>query len=303
MIQQPFYSFNTYLREKFGQRVHRISLNAGFNCPNLDGKLSKEGCIYCNNAAFGIYVTTPKPLKIQIEDSIAYYKKKFKVTKFIAYFQAFSNTYAPIEVLKKTYDIIKNFDEIVGLFISTRPDCINEEIMSLISSYQKNYLVWVEYGLQTTHNNVLKTLNRNHTFEDFLIALDLARKFKINVGVHIILGLPFLNYNETVQDAQRLSQLDIQGIKFHILHVLKNTKLEKLYCEGKIKLLTKEEYIKIICDFIERIPKDFVILRLISSADKNYLVAPLWMNDKISIINEITKEFKRRGTFQGYFVG
>ncbi|MCM8832099.1 MAG: TIGR01212 family radical SAM protein, partial [Candidatus Omnitrophica bacterium] len=233
---------------------------------------------------------------------IKFYKKRFKVNKFIAYFQAFTNTYASTSILKKTYDIIKDFNEIVGLSISTRPDCVNEEVIKLISSYQENYLVWIEYGLQTTHDEVLKKINRNHSFSDFLKALDLTRKYNINVGVHIILGLPSLSDNMIMQDAKRLSQLDIQGIKFHLLHVLKNTKLEKLYYGDKIKFLTKNEYIKIICDFIERIPQNFVILRLISSADKNYLIAPTWMNDKISIIDEIKKEFVKRGTFQGYFI-
>jgi len=293
-------SFNTYLRGKFGRRVQKISVDAGFNCPNLDGTLSKNGCIYCNNKAFGVYAGSGKSITEQIASSIEFYKKRMKVDNFIAYFQSFTNTYSDLKRLKENYDAIKKSPEIVGLFISTRPDCIDEEKLQLIVGYKKKYLVWIEYGLQTTHNRLLKVIKRNHTYEDFLNALALTRKYDINVGVHLILGLPSETRHDVIEDARRISSLDIQGVKFHVLHVLRGTKLEKYYQKGKIKLLGKKEYIGMICDFLEIVPPDLVILRLVSDAPSEYLVAPAWINQKVKVIEEINQELRRRGRFQGF---
>ncbi len=298
MQTKYYYSFNQYLRQLFAERVQRISLAAGFSCPNLDGSLSKNGCIYCNNYAFSHSAASKKSIKTQIEEAIEHYQGK-GIKKFIAYFQAFSNTYASLQELEQKYAIIREFPQIVALFISTRPDCIDKDKLKIIAQYQKDYLVWIEYGLQTTHRHLLKVINRNHTYEDFLYALEISRGYNINVGVHIIIGLPHSSYQDILVDAQRLSQLDIQGIKFHLLHVLKGTTLEKMYQSGTIKLLSQEEYIKIICDFLERIPPSFVILRLISSAYPQYLIAPLWMNRRSLVIKQIEEEFRRRNSRQG----
>lgn len=299
-MEKRFYSFNQYLREKFGKRIHRISLDAGFSCPNIDGTLSKQGCIYCNNKAFSIHTRKIIPLREQIVQSISYYKRRMKVTNFIAYFQAFTNTHASIDDLREKYNVIRDFPEIVGLFISTRPDCIDKEKLILISQYQREYLVWIEYGLQTTHNRILTLINRNHTYEDFLKTLELTRSYGINVGVHIILGLPQQSYEEMMIDAKRLASLDIQGIKFHILHVLKDTLLENWYREGRLNLLSKEEFVRIICDFLEIIPPHFVILRLVSTANPAYLIAPKWINQRSEVLHQIEKELEKRGTYQGY---
>ena len=301
-MEEYFYSFNKYLKEKYGERVHRISIDGGFNCPNIDGTLSNQGCIYCNNKGFARYTGRSKTIGEQIEESMRYYHEHMGVNKFIAYFQAYSNTYADIETLQERYEIIRKYSNIVGLFISTRPDCVDEEKLSFIAQYKNDYLVWIEYGLQTTQNRILKQMNRNHTYEDFINAYDLTRKYHINVGVHIILGLPSQQYEEMMQDAERLASLDIQGVKFHVLHVLKDTPLEVLYKEGRIQPLTKDEYVKIICDFLERIPKSFIIMRLVSAALKEYFLAPFWMNKKRMFNEEVNKEFKRRGTKQGSLV-
>lgn len=300
MINERFYSYNRYLKNIFGQRVHRISIDAGLNCPNLDGSISEEGCLYCNNKAFVKYANTNKSIESQIEESIEFYKQRFGVNKFIAYFQAFSSTHDSPQNLKSKYDIIKKYPEIVGLAISTRPDCIDEEKLSLIAQYKKDYLLWLEYGLQTTHDNLLAKINRNHTYEDFLTTLELTRKHEINTGVHVILGLPNATYNDMMVDAKRLTSLGIQGIKFHLLHVLKDSRIENLYNSGKIQLMTQEEYVKTACDFLEKIPPTMVILRLVSTAFEKYLVAPLWINNKSEVIAAINKELIRRGTHQGY---
>lgn len=298
-MKELYYSYNSYLREKFGERVHRISVDAGFSCPNLDGTLSKDGCIYCDNKAFSNFAERNINLIEQIESSISYYTQKLGVKKFILYFQSFTNTYADIKILKDRYDIVKKFPQIIGISISTRPDCVDEEKIRLIASYKKDYLVWVEYGLQTTDNDTLKALNRKHTYEDFLSALELSRKYNIDTGVHLILGLN-QSFERIVNDAKKIASLDIQGIKFHVLHALKNTALGSLYNDGKVSLFTDEEYIKGICDFLERIPKNIVVLRLISNAHPDCLIAPLWINKKSQVIARIKEEFLKRGAYQGY---
>ncbi|UCG35016.1 MAG: TIGR01212 family radical SAM protein [Candidatus Omnitrophota bacterium] len=299
-MKDRFYSFNNYLKKMFGERIHRLSLDAGFSCPNLDATLSSQGCIYCNNRGFSRFAYTNSALESQIEESIEFYNQRYGVKKFIAYFQAFTNTYASLEELSKAYEVIKKYPEIVGLTISTRPDCVDEEKIKLISQYTKDYLVWIEYGLQTTHNHLLENINRNHTYEDFLKAFRLTRNYGINVGVHLILGLPSQNHNQILEDAKELASLDIQGIKFHVFHVLKDTPLEKMYEQKRVNLLDKEEYVKIVCDFLERIPRFFVILRLVSDASDKYLVAPSWINRKQEVIEAIKKELEKRETFQGY---
>lgn len=297
-----FYTFGNYLKSIFGERVQRLSLNAGFTCPNLDGKLDTAGCIYCNNYAFSPFAGSCLSLEEQISASIEFYQKKMKVNKFIAYFQSYSNTYASVEKLEKNYSVIKKFPLIVGLFISTRPDCVDEEKIKLIAAYKSKYLVWIEYGLQTTDNLILKFLNRHHSYEDFLSALELTRRYQINVGVHIILGLGENFYKTALEDAAKLSQLDIQGVKFHLLHILKDTTLEEMYNKSKIKIMDKETYISCLCDFLERIPKNFVVLRLVSSAHPSYLVEPKWLNEtRRDILEDINKELERRGTYQGYY--
>ncbi|UCC95339.1 MAG: TIGR01212 family radical SAM protein [Candidatus Omnitrophota bacterium] len=300
-VKERFYSFNNYLRGIFGTRVHRISLDAGLGCPNIDGTLSDEGCIYCNNKGFAAYARTSKTLEEQIESSMRFYSQHLGAKKFIAYFQAFTNTYAQTPHLKKVYDTVKKFDEIVGVFISTRPDCVDEDKIKLIAEYKKNYLVWIEYGLQTTHDHILNSINRNHTYKDFLAAVELTKRYEIQVGVHLIVGLPSATYQDMMDDALRIAKCGIQGVKFHVLHVLKDTQLEKVYRSGRLRLLTRAEYIKVLCDYLERLPSRCVVLRLISTAFGEYLVAPLWINQKSKIIEEISQELEKRGTHQGYY--
>ena len=195
----------------------------------------------------------------------------------------------------------RKFPQIIGLFISTRPDCVDEEKLKLIAGYSKNYLVWMEYGLQTTQNRVLSLINRNHSYDDFLKAYVLTRKYGINVGVHLIFGLPGWEAQQSADDFKEISKLDIQGVKLHVLHVLRGTPLESEYQKGNLKLLGQAAYVKIVCDFLERIPAGWVILRLVSDAAHDYLIAPDWINHKSAVIEEIRQEFIRRNTFQGYY--
>ncbi len=298
-MEEYYYSFNDYLQEKYGGRVQRLSLNAGFTCPTRDGKIDTEGCIYCNEKGFSPYSDTRLPLKKQIEEAMEYAKKRYKAERFIAYFQNATNTYGPHSKLKKAYDIIKEFPDIVGLYISTRPDCIDKEKLDLIESYSKNYEVWLEYGLQSSHDRTLKFINRRHTFHDFVEAAKMTAKRGIKVGAHVILGLPGETREDMVKTAEKIGSLPVSGIKLHILHVLKGTKLEEYHKEGKINLLPFQEYVNTACDFLEATDPKCVVFRLVSDANPDYLVAPKWINKKSEVINAIKKEFEKRGTKQG----
>ncbi|MFH1394620.1 MAG: TIGR01212 family radical SAM protein [Candidatus Omnitrophota bacterium] len=297
-----YYTFNQYLKKQFGAKVRRISLNAGFSCPNKDGSLSIDGCIFCNEAGFSVFPEKVMPLKGQIEKTITETKKKYGNQKFIAYFQNAAGTNAAVEELKTAYDSIKDYPEIVGLSISTRPDCVNEEKLSLIAEYTDKYEVWVEYGFQTIHNKTLKAINRGHTFEQVLDAVNKTHSLGIKVGVHIILGLPGETLDDMLATARVISQLPVSGVKIHVLHVLKNTKLEEQYHKGDIKLFSQEEYVKTVCSFLECLKEECVILRIVSDAKKEYLIAPEWINNKQNVIKEIEEEFVRRGTRQGFLL-
>jgi len=300
-MKRRFYSFNEYLKEKFGVRVHRISLDAGFGCPNLDGTLSSEGCIFCNNKAFSHFAKSkPVSLEEQIKQSIKYTRKRFGAKKFIAYFQSFSNTYGELEFLKKQYAVIRKFSNIVGIAISTRPDCIDDSKLDLIEKFAKDYAVYIEYGLQTAKDDTLKLLNRNHTFFDFKRAVELtARRDNINIGVHVILGLPKETKADILSTALILSTMPLWGVKFHCLHAVKQTSLEDRYNKGKVKLSSEDEYIDNLVSFLELVPDDWVVLRLVSDADRKLLVGPAWINGKQRILKRIEEEFKKRKTYQG----
>lgn len=298
-MHKPYYSFNQFLQEKIGTRVHKLSLNAGFLCPNLDGTKSTKGCIFCNNKAFSYFAKNEPPaLEEQIERVAQFAKYRFKAKKFIAYFQSFTNTYAEILALEKQYSIIKKFPDIVGLSISTRPDCIDKEKLDLIEGFAKDYMVWLELGLQSIHNKSLNFLNRNHTFQDFLAALDLIKGRNILVAAHIILGIPGESKDDMLFTAKVLSKLPLSGLKFHCLHVVKDTPLQELYAQSDIKLLSRDEYVEILVSFLEYIGPECVILRLISEADREFLIAPLWINQRTKVLGKIEEEFLRRGSHQ-----
>lgn len=294
------YAFSAYLKDKFGTRVQRLSLNAGFTCPNRDGKIGKNGCIYCNDEGYSPFAGKKRlPLKQQIRQSMDYAKKRYKAKKFIAYFQSATNTYAPLEKLRKTYDVIKEFPDIVGLYISTRPDCVDKKILNLIASYRRDYDVWIEYGLQSSHDRTLHFINRGHTFHDFVKAVEMTAEKDIKVGAHVIIGLPGETKEDILKTAEKVARLPVSGIKFHMMHVLKKTKLEEYYRKGKIPLLSFEEYVNNLCDFLEIISPVCVVFRLVSDAKEDFLVAPKWINKKSEVIKAVNDEFKKRNTRQG----
>jgi len=297
-----YYSFNTYLQQRHGVRVHRLSLNAGFGCPNKDGTISGEGCVFCNERAFSRFSDDPPPLEEQITKSMESAGKRYGARKFIAYFQSGSNTYAAPGELKAAYNIIRKFKDIVGLYISTRPDCIDDEKLEMIGSFTEDYEVWVEYGVQTVHEKTLKAVNRGHTFDLAEKAInDTARK-GIKVGAHLIIGLPGEEESDMLATIKVISGLPVSGVKFHVLHVLKDTPLESAFLEGRIKLLDKDGYIDIICKILGHLPKDCVVLRLVSDARSDLLVAPQWVLEKQRVILQIEEKLKELDLFQGKFV-
>ncbi len=294
-----YYSFSSYLRNKFNCRVHRLSLNAGFTCPNRDGTLSSEGCIYCNEKGFSRFAGQALPLEEQIESSIRFAGKRYGAQRFIAYFQNATNTYASVDKLRETYDVIKGFPAIAGLFISTRPDCIDDEKLDLIASYTGDYEVWVEYGLQTVHDRTLTLLNRKHNFAQTVDAINRTAAKNIKAGVHVILGLPGESAADMLETAGAIAALPVSGVKFHVLHVLKDTPLENMFKAGRIKLLDMAEYIDIICRFLEHLRDDQVVLRLVSDARSGFLAAPEWQKDKHKVIRAIEMRLEKLDTFQG----
>ena len=299
-MNKPYNDYNSYLKNKYGCKVYRIGLDAGFSCPNRDGLKGYDGCIYCNeDGSRSSYINPKDSVSEQLAARISYLKEKKAAAKFIAYFQAFTNTYAPTEKLKKVYDQVLPFKEVVGISIGTRPDTIDREKLRLISSYQNKYEVWIEYGLQSSHDRTLKTINRGHDFAAFVDALKMTKEFGIKVCTHIILGLPGETKDDMIATARKVSDLKIDGVKIHLLHVLKGSSLEKLYNDEKVQLLEQNQYAELVCDFMENLSKDIIIQRLTGQGSMANHIAPIWALDKLGTIQKIEEEFKKRGSRQG----
>jgi len=292
--------YNSYLRARYGCKVHKIGLDAGFSCPNRDGTKARGGCLYCNeDGSRSSYADPRVNIRGQLAARIGYLKKR-GAKKFIAYFQAFTNTHAPLERLEAVYAQALGFDDIVGISIGTRPDCVDDARLGLISSYADRYEVWLELGLQSVHNRTLERIARGHTFEDFLAALNLAGKFNIPVCAHIIVGLPGETREETLKTAETLSRLKVGAVKIHLLHVLRGSPLERLYGEGKLGLLTRPEYVELVCDILERLSPEIIIQRLTGQGDRLNHIAPAWALDKTGTIENIKEVLRKRGTRQGF---
>lgn len=292
-----YYKFGTYLEEKFGTKVYKITLDAEFSCPNRDGTISDKGCIFCDEAgSFSCAHSSKLSIKEQVQTAITNLPKRFHAKKFIAYFQAYSNTYAPLQKLKQVYDDAFSDDRVVGISIGTRPDCVDEDKIKLISLY-KNPIV--EFGLQTIHDKTLKLINRGHDYKCFLDAYELCKKYGIEVCAHIILGLPNETYEDMMETARELARLKIDGVKFHVLTVLKNAPLYKMYCEKPFRLLSEDEYCNILCDFLEILPSKTSIQRTAGTGLVSELAAPLWVKNKFETQNKIERFLSERNTYQG----
>ena len=301
MEGRRYRAFGDYLRERFGCRVSKVTISAGFTCPNRDGSRGFEGCVYCNNQGFNPNLRMkPDAIQEQVLKGIDFFARKRKARKFIAYFQPYTNTYGPVEELKKIYDSALVSEDIVGISIGTRPDCVPEEVLDLVESYAEKYMVWLEIGLQSMHQKTLDLVKRGHDLETFIDAVSRTRKRKrILLCTHVIHGLPGETSEEMMQTVRLVAALKLDGIKFHNLHVMKNTPMERMYNEGKIPLLTMEEYVILVADSLELLPAEMIVLRLSGDAPADLLVAPDWCRSKLEIQEKINTELIERGTRQG----
>ena len=299
-MKNRFYDLNTYFRRLYGERVHKISLDAGFTCPNRDGALGTGGCIYCNakgsgtgNFSKGLSITR------QLEESKAPVIRRFKARKFIAYFQSFTNTYAPIGTLKRLYDEALAVKDVVGMAIGTRPDCVTAEVLNLLQGYARDYLIWLEYGLQSAHDATLKAINRGHDVNAFEKAVAATVGRGINISAHIILGLPGETRKQMLATADYVAALPIDGIKLHLLYVVKGTAMEQLYRSGGFQCLAQDEYVDLVCDVLERLPEQMVVQRLTGDPHRHELVAPQWALEKNANVALIRQRLEERDTWQG----
>ncbi len=291
--------FSAYLKNKFGVRVYKITLDAGFSCPNRDGKISTGGCIFCDEGgSFSQAHSNLLSVEDQVQEGIKTLTARFKAEKFMSYFQAFSNTYKPVGELKKIYDSSLCDDKIVGLSIGTRPDCVDDEKLKLISEYKDDYYTWIEYGLQSIHDKTLKRINRGHDYDCFLKAYEKTKEYGINVCVHVIFGL-WETHDEILQTAEELARLKVDGVKIHMLCALENTKLADMYRNGEIDFMSEDEYIQTVCDFLEYLPPDMTIHRLAGNGFSKTLIEPKWLGKKMDCLNKIDRTFLQRNSCQG----
>lgn len=310
--------YSAHLKQKFGVKVYKVTLDAGFSCPNRGGKWEDKyilnpdmclqdengerikGCIFCDDGgSFSQAHSNLLGVEEQLQTGIETLSKRFKAKKFMSYFQAYSNTYKPVEELEKIYISALKHPDIVGISIGTRPDCIDEDKCKLIASFKDDYYTWLEYGLQSIHDKTLKAINRGHDFDCFLKAYDIAKNVGINVCAHVILGLPGETRYDMLKTAQKLAELQVDGVKIHMLCALKGTKLSQMYNEGKISLMSEEDYIQTVCDFLEILPPQTTIHRLAGNGLKKNLIAPHWIGKKLDALNKIDRMLEHKNSYQG----
>ena len=295
-----YHTLNYYFKNKFNEKVFKVSLNAGFTCPNIDGTKGYDGCIYCSKSGSGEFGgNVNDDLINQFNKVKSVMDKKWTSSKYIAYFQARSNTYAPVDVLKEKYETVLKIDNVIGLFIATRPDCITDECLDYLEELNKRTYLTIELGLQTIHEKTSKLINRGHTLKEFEDMVKKLRERNIDVVVHIINGLPYETKEMMLETVNYLNKLDIQGIKIHMLNIIKDTPLEELYKKEKFHILTKEEYIDIVINQLELLREEIVIHRITADPDPENLIEPSWLLKKVSLLNDIDKEMKKRNTYQG----
>lgn len=294
-----YYSLNEYLKNTFGEKVYKISLNGGMTCPNRDGTLDSRGCIFCSKGGSGEFSANALlPISEQLEQAKRRIREKTDCKRFIAYFQPFTNTYAETEYLRRIFTEAIAPEDIAALSIATRPDCLGENVLALLSELNKIKPVWVELGLQTIHDESAEYIRRGYPLADFDRAADRLRELGINVITHLIIGLPGES-REMLLDSVRYAGERSNGVKLQLLHVLKDTDLCSDYLSGKFDVLSIEEYIELLCDCVEALPKNVVIHRLTGDGDKRLLVAPMWSADKKRVLNAINKAFRERNVNQG----
>jgi radical SAM protein (TIGR01212 family) len=290
-----YYSYNEYMTGRFGEKVYKLSLDVGMTCPNRDGTVGTGGCIFCSEGGSGDFAQRKaQSIDRQIEAAQKQVAGKFKGDRFVAYFQSYTNTYAPVKCLRELFEGAVRNPKIVALSIGTRPDCLGEDVFELLKEINKIKPVFVELGLQTIHESTAQLINRCYSLPVFDEAVKNLKRAGINVVVHLILGLPHETREMMLESVKYVVNSNVDGIKLQLLHVLKGTRLEQMYLDGEFKALEKDEYVELVCECLKIIPNNIVIHRLTGDAPKNLLVAPLWSADKKSVLNSINRELKKR---------
>ncbi len=300
MRTKAFNLYSTYLKQHFGGRVHKVSIDAGFGCPNRQGGRNAGGCIFCDPGGSGaVGIERSETIAGQIEHAKDIMRRKYRAKWFIAYFQPFSNTFAPVAKLRDCYDQALAVEDVVGLAVGTRPDCLPEAVMDLLGEYHQQTDFWLELGLQTIHDRTLNYLQRGHDYACFLDAYQRAKQRNLRICAHVIIGLPGESRADILATATEVARLKVDGIKLHLLHVLNGTQLGELYKQGQVPMLEMGEYVELVVDFIERLPPDTLIHRLTGDGPRDILLAPQWSMNKWEVLNAIDAELQRRGSKQG----
>ena len=291
--------FSAYLKNRFGAKVYKITIDAGFSCPNRDGTISSGGCVFCDDSgSFSQAHSNLLSIENQVNEGVKALSNRFKAQKFMSYFQAYTNTYRPVEELEEIYRASLNHPDVIGISIGTRPDCVDDDKLNLISDISNDYYTWIEYGLQSSHDKTLLKINRGHNYDCFLKTYEKTKERGINVCVHVIFGL-WETRDEILQTAQRLADLKIDGIKIHMLCALKDTKLAQMYENQEIDFMSEDEYVSLVCDFLEILPPETTVHRLAGNGFRKTLIAPRWLGAKLDCLNKIDREFLKRDSYQG----
>jgi radical SAM protein (TIGR01212 family) len=295
---QRYRNFTTHLRQTFGCRVHKVSIDAGFTCPNRDGSLAIGGCIYCNNTSF-----SPGNRRLSVSEQLErgkrFLRRRYGAEKFIAYFQAYSNTYRDVPQLQALYDEALASEHVVGLSIGTRPDCVPDAVLDLLADYASRTYLWLELGLESGHDQTLVLLNRGHSVAAFDDAVHRAQQRQLQLCTHLILGLPNETPDAMYTTVRHVATLGLDAVKLHHLHVVRHTILEKMYQRGEVSLLSLEDYATLVVDCLELLPPEMIIMRLMGDAPPALLVAPTWSQHKQAALQRIEQELERRDTYQG----
>ena len=299
-----YHSWNFALRQEFGEKIFKVPIDAGFDCPNRDGTVAKGGCTFCSVSGSGDMIVAPEaPLPEQFEKEIAMMHKKWpQVDKYIVYFQNFTNTHAPVAVIRERFEQVLTLPGVVGISIGTRPDCLPADVVDYLAELNQRFYLWVELGLQTTFETTSNAINRAHEYQTYLDGVASLRKHNIRVCTHLINGLPGETIEMMQENVRRTIQdSDIQGIKLHLLHLMRNTRMLRDYHEGRLQLMRRDTYVSLICDQLEMIPPEIIIHRLTGDAPWDSLVGPMWSLKKWEVLNEIDQEMLRRNSYQGKF--
>ena len=297
-----YYSYNHYLKAKFGQRVQKVSVDAGFTCPNVDGTVAIGGCTFCDNRSFSPSRRVPRLTVLdQIQDGIRRLKRRYTCDQFFAYFQPATNTYAPVERLRPLYESALQHPKIVGMAIGTRPDCLPNDVLDLLEEIAGRTYLSVEYGLQTIHNRSLDWMNRGHHYDAFLDAMERGQNRGFEICVHVILGLPGESHDDMLATAREMARLPVDSIKLHNLYAVKRTPLADQVQNGEVELMNRDDYVRTLVDILEILPPHMLVERISGDAPPDYFVGPSWCLDKPAVLLAVNDELERRDTWQGKF--